>query len=447
MPRDNIELDPPEMGDDPVDEDAQRRDFWFRSLNVASRELRPELRIDEAGYLFVSPGAHAHPRDFFLYGVLDELQKAAVAILHWTELFEGEELSVDTEDDRQTNRILYGSVADEEALWTRKLTESLTDLICFQATDEPAYYRHYLLLYGLRERKQTAADLKNFYACPSKNVQASISHTAERIAEIESGGEIDLGRCWYTPRDEPSSADELERLPVRQLLTSTWSRLRLALAAATASEKIVLGMSYDRSFGRASRNMHFGPPTLNLPPDERAISGGLDGIGVLGLHVIRRTQLLTGLVPGKASRFINGLFEDNEVPEQAVARYTDAGVEVGDFVLGYGDPGEVIEIKESELGYRSYRVLYLAERPLPEIEDDWFPAQEVRLMMRRADLLDLWVRMSERMPGAIAQTAPELSADELAAGLRHGFKGVWEAELRDWVHTHWFRSAEKPTEG
>jgi hypothetical protein len=417
----------------PEDDDQVKRKFWFRALTDASRELRPQLRMDEAGYLFVSAGAHAHPRDYFLYGVLDELQKAALAILRWSELFEGPELKAQTDDDRQTHRVLYGSVADEEALWTRKLTEALIDLICFGATNEESYYRHYLLLGRLRERKSTAADLETFYACPSRNLQSGVGYTARQIAELERAGEVDLARCWYVDRSKPLAAEDLAVQRVTQLVSSTRRRLRTALDQAGAGEQIALGLSYDRSFGQASRDMHFGARGLRLPPDEHEISSGLDQVGVLGLHVIHRVQLLSDLVPGKANQFVKDVVEDDTESQRLLARHSDAGVEEGDFVLAYEDPGQVLESRVSPLGYRSYRVLYLAGRPLETVEDDWIPAQHVRLMMRQADLLS--AKAGDESPSLAEALASlrELPHAEQSELLRAGFKDVWEGGLRDWI--------------
>jgi hypothetical protein len=150
-------------------------------------------------------------RDYLLYAVLDEIQKAATAILRWGELFEGDETRSDTPEDAQVERIVFEAVLNEESLWTRKLVEALTTLICFQTTNEAGYYQHYLLLSSLRERRATADDLASFYACPNRNIKASVARLSEELADLEASCELDFDKTWYLARSRPATADELKR--------------------------------------------------------------------------------------------------------------------------------------------------------------------------------------------------------------------------------------------
>ena len=427
-------------------ESDDRRKLWFGLLNAAVRELRPSLSVDEGGFLLVAGASHSRPRDYLLFAVLDEIQKAATAILRWAELFEGGETRSGTPEDAQVERIVFEAALNEESLWTRKLVEALTTLICFQTTNEAAYYRHYLLLSSLRERRATADDLASFYACPNRNIEASVARLSEELAELEASGELDFEKTWYLARSRPATADELKRVSPGRVFSSERQRLTKALSVCTASEKIVLGFSYDRTFGRASREMHFGPPGLRPRTTAKLVSDALDDVGVLGLNLVRRVQLLTGLVPDEANVTVKDLFETNKLPAALVERHTRGNAEVGDFVLAYGDPGQVIELADSELGYRSYRVRYVAERPLPDIDDDWFPAQEVRPLFSQAKLLaDLEEGIAKELPREAVERL-RTTFDEAARldALRDAFVVIWEAGLRDWVQHNWF-GREPPT--
>ncbi len=90
-------------------------------------------------------------RDYFVYAALDEVQKAAIALLQWTEVLEGDH--DDPSSDDPEGRVILASVRDDQRLRIRKLVELLVDAICFSESNEPPYYRHYLLLRDLRERR------------------------------------------------------------------------------------------------------------------------------------------------------------------------------------------------------------------------------------------------------------------------------------------------------
>lgn len=72
-----------------------------------------------------------------------------------------------------------------------------------------------------------------------------------------------------------------------------------------------------------------------------------------------------------------------ELTEQVTKR----GFDVGDFVIAYGHLAEILEIKESEYGNRSYYVRFLAEKMLPEVEEDWFLARYVQRLYTKSQAI------------------------------------------------------------
>jgi hypothetical protein len=134
---------------------AGKRAWWEflqDALVGASDELRSALNVDETGFLRVAGYSHSDARAFFLYGVLDELQKSGIAISHWVELLgPGQDFSaLETMD--QIERVILTSVLDDQSLRMRKLVETLITLINFERTNEDDYYRHYLLLAELERQ-------------------------------------------------------------------------------------------------------------------------------------------------------------------------------------------------------------------------------------------------------------------------------------------------------
>jgi hypothetical protein len=424
--------------------ERSRRRVWFVLINSAVKELRPLLQMDEASYTFVSVEAHAQSRDFLLYGILDEVQKSATAILRWDELLEGTEgpgaVDADSEEDRQVLRVVLEATRDEQSMWIRKLVEALGTLICFSTCDEAAYYRHFLLLSSLRERRAIALDLDRSYACPSRNLAFSIDQLAEEIAMLEASGAVAIERSWYVSRKTPRSKDELNRVRVRDVLVSEAARTKTAFEHASADEALVLGISYDRIYGRASRDIHFGPPRLQRSPSIELIAQNSEDVALLCRAIIHRVQLLTQQCPPGANRILRDSLDSS--PAAAVlAQQTRSDASVGDFVLAETAPAEVLEIVESELGYQSYLVRFVADQPLESIDTDWIPAQYIRVLFRRTELLAP-DRSGTRLPSEMTDALAELhglSPEKVDQALRDSLAHVWASGLRDWIRTNWFR--------
>jgi hypothetical protein len=410
------------------DRDAKWK-FWFRALIDCSGDLRATLAVDEASFRLVAPTAFgASSRDYFAYAALDEVQKVAIALLQWTEVLAGDHDDSGSSD--QEDRVILASVRDDQRLRIRKLIELLVDAICFSETNEPAYYRHYLLLRELRERRATQIDLNEFYACPSRNLEASVARICAEVAKLEGGSDINLELAWYRNERQALGAARCAELHPAQLLTSTRLRLKRAIRLADPGELLVLGFSYDQLFGQVSQSVHFGPGSHEYRLGVETVAAAIDECAVLGLNVIVRLQRLLDEVPAGINRTIRDQFESNDVPAELVERRTRGTAEVGDFVLAYGDLGEVRDVVESEFGYRSYRVLYLAERPLPEIDEDWFPAQHVQVLFPHAVTVELLAARNARLSEELRRKLAEPGN----AYLRASMKEIWERALRDHIH-------------
>jgi hypothetical protein len=227
------------------------------------------------------------------------------------------------------------------------------------------------------------------------------------------------------------SAAALSRVSAGRVFASARDRLKAALRRASADEKLALGISYDRLYGTVSGDIHF-TPAGKLDVDVDAVSRGADQCGILGLHVIVAVQRLLGKAPGKRSEAVRRLLDQNPYPGQLSNALTQGSAAVGDFVLAYGDLAEVLDTADSEFGYRSYKVLYLDGSPMPDITEDWFPAQNVRVLFSR-DQLDHRAAAAVRA-GFIPQAA--LDALRSASGqeaFRVSVVDLWRRGLRDYV--------------
>ncbi len=419
----------PEEGDsvenDRYAEHREKWKFWSRALLRASEDVRALLHIDETNFRLVAGTAHGNSRDYFLYAVLDELEKLGIAIMGWDEIIGPEEIEV----DEATTRVILERTLDEQSFWLRKTIEALIDLVCFSSTNEEPYFRHLLLLRQLRGHLSDQQDLTDFYGAGSRNVEWSIQRVYDEIRDLEAG-QIDFDRVWYARRG-------LAALPTRPdgLLTSVRSRLKKALPLMDAHEKLSAGLSYARAYGSTSEDIHFRPQATLRDISTDAIAAGIDRVAVEGVAAIRRVQMLLDAVPAGINEQLRDSFDNNEFPAEVLAHRTANRANVGDFVLAGGDLAEVVETKRSEFGYEVYRAEYLAERPLPDIDEDWFLAEHVERFYTADTFLE---KMREAVdaghaPADALQRIDRLPADQRQNLIRESLLFAWNGGLRDWV--------------
>jgi hypothetical protein len=435
----------PEATRDPDAEEVHDRyaahrekwEFWSRALLRAGEDLRALLHVDESGFRYVAGTAHGAPRDYFLYSTIDEVEKVGVAVMGWDELL-GPEL-IDPED--ATSRVILERSLNEQSFWTRKMIEVLIDLVNFSETNEDAYYRHLLLLRDLRQHISIQQDLTTFYGAPSRNVEWSINRVYDEIRELEQNT-IDFNRVWYAPR-------ALNAIPTGPagMLTSVRARLKTALPLMHPHEKLAAGLSYARAYGQTSEDIHFRPQATLHDISTDAIAAGIDRVAVDAVAVIRRIQELLGEVPGGINEQLRDSFEQNEFPGQVLARRTTGRAAVGEFVLAGGDLAEVVEVRESPFGYEVYKVNYLAERPLPGIDDDWFLAEHVERFYTEETFLE---KMREavaagRAPADAVERIEALPVEQRHELIRESLVATWEqAGLREWVRERQRQAAAAP---
>lgn len=419
----------------------QDQEKWWEFLKTATvrgpHELRAHLRVDESSFRLVAGYSHADPRGYFLYKVLDEVQKTGVEILQWVEFLsagpkeEGVAGQTKSEaDDRHLNRVILEAIADDQSMRLRKLTETLVSLICFDRTDEDDYYRHYLLLSDLELYLSMEQDLREFHACPSRNLAQSIRRTIEWASQLEQSTVV-TSRCWYLADRRPLSD---KKPKAGRIFSSFRSRLRTALPIATAEEKLAIGLSY-QVFGKISRDIHFTPsaPDFHLSPE--GVAADISHCGLVAMPILLRCQRIIGIVPDGINQQIRKTYETNEYPKRLLRSTTQERAEVGEFVLAYGDLAEVLEIARSAFGYEAYRVRYLAERPLPEVDEDWFPAKYIRrLYTRNQFLLSLdQLAAADELPGDVVARMKGMNSNLQQEALRESIVHVWKAGLRDYT--------------
>jgi hypothetical protein len=132
--------------------------------------------------------------------------------------------------------------------------------------------------------------------------------------------------------------------------------------------------------------------------------------------------------PSPAERIATALEGNTEALRRFELLNERQSIAVGDFVVARGYLGEVEEEITSTFGYRSLRVVFLAERPLPDLAGDWFRARDVVRLFSRA-------AMTKDVAAAVGGSEALERAGGAGAELRASVVEAWNLGLRDEVRS------------
>lgn len=413
---------PPVMTEETIEPDDPL-EFLIQVCVRGAGEIRDRLRVDETGFQHVVGSAHFHARDFYLYGVMDEVERAGIALLRQREILQGEAMPG---KDPRIERNVVGSVLTEQAAWSRKLTELLVEMLGFRGSNTQPYFRHYLLLREYEGYAKLQSDFRDFHNCDNRNMRSSMELLEAHILRTES--ELDLARCSYLKAKMPWKV----RAPgaKRDVFSSFRNRLIAVLSVGDASTKLVLGFSHEE-FTRQSRALHgqVGGPHYDQTLDD--VRKGCSHIGMLAMHLVLNARRLARIraKTGLGGR-LAGLSRTDPRPAELVRFATQPRIQKGDFVLAYGDLAEVLAVKRSRFGYKTFRIRYLDHSPLPDVTDEEFPARYVRLLFRRVDV-------TRQLRGVVASVDPRRtpSSRGIAQSLRKSVVQLWrDGGLREYLN-------------
>lgn len=369
-------------------------------------------------------------RTRYLTSALVALRKVGLTLERWLD-------GLDALGSRDTDGLWRRALADEQGARQRLTWELLVELIGFSGTDDPRFWAHHDVLLRLQDQAAQLADVQTFFSCRPVSRDLGLLAIAEEVAELEDQlGEL-ISQCWYAHRRKPATPDKIAKAGVRAL-SSQRSRFQHVLPTATSTERVALGVSYRRLYSRLSRNVHFSMPHAHEQEMSDSARGHGDGeisidqlrwgvvvVGRLGNLCLARLQALTGLPGGPVCRLHQEARDGLSADPRADMLFTIAAgnVRVGDFALVHDRLTEVSAREVNTLGHARYRVTFVAERPHPDIGDEWHPATDVFTVWER-EKVEGWMKQ------ALAEAAPETRDRflmiEPQQRLREIARAVWE---------------------
>lgn len=410
--------------------DTERDPVWDIPIGEGLRcaaELRNYLSVDEHKYLLFAGQALDDCRSYVLYIALDEVKKASIHLMRLRELLgEKEEAAQQSADGSRIARLLNTSVLEEQQMRIRRLLEALVTLVLFSSTDAQPYYRHLLLLEDLEQSLSENGDLEAFWGQRSTNIDDHSRNQVQWIRQVEA--DIDLRRCWYLHERKPIK--EPEKLRPGSILSSFRSRLKEAFPLMTDTERIVSGYTYNWVYGSLSEAIHYRSNRRDYRSPENPMFN-VQRLGLLINLILDRCYHILGKPDALRFKRISESLEHADASSALRAATVGTG-EVGDYVLVHGDIAQIMDTKDSQYGYRIYRVRYIARRPKQNIPDDWFPAPYIQVFYAKRRFNEKWASYvkSGDLPEDIRSVLENVTEEELQLALQQSMKDLWNIAIR-----------------
>ena len=282
---------------------VEPREFWKHAFNLGIRgahALRQKLNLDEDNFRFRAPYSHADSRNVYIYRGLDEVQKAAMCLMRWTECFDESQV-VDAEENlrNQMIRVARQTVFDEQALRCRKLTEALVDTILFLGTNEEMYFKDYFYLRELVDYQNAQRDRKEFYDFTNCNSDHHIQSLKKSILKLENSG-LEFGKRWYLQHSKSIACMKEPRL---SSFRSRYKRISIEQGSEIAT---LLAKSYSQAYGE-SRDVHFSAHDTSSEFSPESSTRASNKVALLMFHLILKLQELSQTTFDESDDIMSGI--------------------------------------------------------------------------------------------------------------------------------------------
>jgi hypothetical protein len=357
--------------------------LWDCAIDIGLKtghELRKQLNLDEDNFRFRAPYSHGDSRNVYIYRAIDEVQKAATCLIRWKEFFSDEDKSRYKKDvEKHMMRITQQAVFDEQSLRCRKLTELLTDTILFLNTNEDIYFKDYFYLSDLAEFQSMQEDRGEFYGFANRNSEDHIQWLRKCILKLEKTG-LDINKRWYLSEAKPITS-------LTKVKLSSFRSKYKKIAKTQGPEIITLLAKYYLQAYGESRFIHFSANDTSYGFSDDSPVMKANKVALLMTNLIVKLQELS-LLKFDQSNDILSEIRSGIAAAKLYTNLTMPPVHIGDYVLVWGDLGQIIGERKSKYGFFCYHVRYIDKPPLENITDDWFASFEIQRIGSKPELLE-----------------------------------------------------------
>jgi hypothetical protein len=389
----------------------------------AGAQLRKHIKWSNNSYHMIYGANSGDPKGYYLYGVLNEVEKACFSMMLTADWIKESEASYNPEDfveeEQRINDNLLQSKIDELSVWERKMTELMVALVGFRDVNSEDYYRHFLAVHELQHLGHSQNDLREYYGMTSGNYDYQQRELHDLVDGIAKN--LDVSKTWYVQKGRDGA--------LKRKLQSFNKRFEYAFEKMEEQLRATLRTQY-LSFGSQSRHIHVGTVSDERNLELKDVSAHVGRIGMLTMHVVVLVKELVGAnSDGGAIETCTRIINENNYPIDLHRRRTNPDVIVGDFVVAGGDLAQVVVVNTSQkYGFKSFRVHFLGGEPLPGLTEDEFVGEHIRRIFRGEDLIKQTVEMIKKLnPDA------DPSSEEINQSMRAGIVLEWNNGLKEYA--------------
>ena len=368
--------------------DTEQRHEAFTKLALKSAaELRKSLDPNStSGSILYAPNIYK-ARDYVISGMLNEVDKAAISCMQTSNFILESQNEAPTKTDNKMEaelsnieRSIFESRIDETVLWERKMTEQLVNIVGFRHVKKDDYYRHYIVLGEIDKLTKISADFYQYHGARNKNIDHQLINLKAQADTVAA--RLQPEKCWYVNAISSNKKSKYEIANYKQ-------RLDRVLPWMTPQQKLIIGKSYGE-YSVQSGSLHPGQVKINdEEPSFKAMDKHFMRVTILATEVVLVARDAMNMRSKKGwLGGVSNAFKNNDYPKKMMVEFTKPNIEVGDFVVAYGDLAEVLRVNKSRFGYRSFQFKYLETPPIPTIPIDEMPAQYVQLYMKRKTIVE-----------------------------------------------------------
>lgn len=332
----------------------------------ACMDIKKHIWINEESYHMIFWGSFEDTRWYYIFWVVDDILRASMSLIENFDQIKDKKPLKDEWD--WISRIVFEYIYSQQKYRSRKLFESLVELIIFSQNNQQYSFKLHILLASLKDKLSKKGDLRDFYGCSNNNIQYQIDHDIERINSVTSEN-------WVTSFKFSSLTFPLLKEPsIGNIERSVRSLFKDALKFADTREKVLLWDSYNSFYWDMSQFVHSWQEAIEFI-DYDVIEKEISYIWLMNINILIRVKNLLGLSIESIDRLELFLNSDKSNAGKSFASLTDKPYSVWDLVFVFDDLVEITEVIKSNFWYTSFKVKYLWKMPIQWIEEDFFPSR------------------------------------------------------------------------
>lgn len=431
----------------PQKEYIELNEFSIKILQQLAHELIAKLKINEASYRWLKNIGHNDACSFYLYSMVSEVLKAAISNMRTLEFIKDSmeeekycpkakmRLSESTKDKKLAyiDRAIFEGFDDEQNLWRRKLSECLSNLICFTTTNEEPYFKLFIAANELSDLLFANDDFLEFFDCKIENINLQCQETFNIIQNVSKSMRKD--ECWFLKNNF-----KFDKIPTNGDFMQSYRQVFLkSFTLAEKGEKNVLGFTYQVGYGGMSKTAHFSTEGPSRDIDFERLTSGITAISITGYYVLRRAYEIYKVTPSEIGQKIFRELVEGTGAIQSHFLSTVRDYEQGDLLTTGNDLVEVLQVKTSKYGYKSYYVRYLVNPAIQSIEKEWLPARYIyKRIVKKSKVRDYYRDILKRNPDKEKEIAMimQMSDEQLFESMKRVFvelakHGILQNSLRE----------------